>query len=734
MKRGLLKNILIVLVITAIVLGPIPFEIKKVEAQGLYYYNPYTNKLNPAVASTTSKQMEESLAEMECFSWGSGFNFTACAVKFLYFILVLPSGIVLWLAGKTLDISVGLSLTDAIYSAGYIKTGWVVCRDFANLFFIFILLYIAIATILQLSSYGAKQMLVKFVAIAIFINFSLLISGFIINASNILAREFYNKLSQPKANINFVLSNVEIQGVSAIFMYSFQPAKLLGPDGFGKIKSLKDSGQITDVTFGISLIVLFLFAFVVELVAAFVLLTAAVLFIIRIAVLSILMILAPIAFLSMLLPKMGSHANKWWDKLFNQSFFAPAYLFLFYLAAQMISSDFVKGIGDLAVKVANQSQGIAQFLGIILSVLIPFIIVVVFMLMAITIAKEMGAVGASAMQNWGNSIKNKAQGYAGKLPGRLKAGAAAAARRATAPAAEAFATGESQTKTGKIFGAIGKGARKIPIIGGALTKGAASIAAAQRKKIEEVQGDYKKYTTAELQNMVSASSKIKPVTRTAIIKELSSRGELKKVAASGDDESILKDHRRYLKRYGMDKDLKEFDRLRPDLIDESTEPGFITNEKGEKEPLWRKARDRALASANWANMDKEIVKKIFENPDEETRNADTDAIIKGSTSAAIRKLIEDVGGDAEKQFFESLKKFGTTIEGVSAELSKLGNHSLAGWVQSGPGMPIMKAHGFVSQKDLEEQKKKQEEELEEQKKKQEEEEKRRRYDSVLFGG
>ena len=60
--------------------------------------------------------------------------------------------------------------------------------------FIFILLYAAISTILQYGNYQLKNVLAKIIIAALLINFSLMIGKMVIDASHILAWEFYNRI------------------------------------------------------------------------------------------------------------------------------------------------------------------------------------------------------------------------------------------------------------------------------------------------------------------------------------------------------------------------------------------------------------------------------------------------------------------------------------------------------------------------------------------------------------
>ncbi|MFY9462503.1 MAG: hypothetical protein WAP51_04875, partial [Candidatus Sungiibacteriota bacterium] len=112
---------------------------------------------------------------------------------------------VIWLVDKFLsstflaaatfvfDLSVSYSLQDVTKST-FVGIGWGIVRDIANLFFIFILLWIALATIFDIPGYGAKDILRQLIIAALLINFSLAIGGFFINFTNALGRAFLKAL------------------------------------------------------------------------------------------------------------------------------------------------------------------------------------------------------------------------------------------------------------------------------------------------------------------------------------------------------------------------------------------------------------------------------------------------------------------------------------------------------------------------------------------------------------
>lgn len=122
---------------------------------------------------------------------------------------VIVCGILLGLnnlADALLSMPLGLS-EDAVHAAleknrtlngkdSFIQSGWPVVRDISNIFFVFILLWIALATIFDIETYSAKTLLPKFIISALLINFSLPIAVFIISLSNQVGEIFFSQLEK----------------------------------------------------------------------------------------------------------------------------------------------------------------------------------------------------------------------------------------------------------------------------------------------------------------------------------------------------------------------------------------------------------------------------------------------------------------------------------------------------------------------------------------------------------
>ncbi len=216
--------------------------------------------------------------------------------------------------GYMLDQSISYTLDSSIYkSVSAIQVGWTAVRDFSNMFFIFILLYIAIITILGMAKSSTKTLVAHVIISALLINFSLFFTQVVIDAGNILALGFWNKMITQQGTVSG-------PSASAFFMEGFRVQTEFDSvtDGTGaKVKITKSTE-----------IMIYLGGAAVSFVAGYVFLAGAVMMIIRSVTLMILMITSPFAFLSFGLPKRGEFWGKWTGQLVGATFMAPAFIFM----------------------------------------------------------------------------------------------------------------------------------------------------------------------------------------------------------------------------------------------------------------------------------------------------------------------------------------------------------------------------------------------------------------------
>lgn len=207
-----------------------------------------------------------------------------------------------------------------------VETGWTVFRDLANILIIGIFTFIAIGTILGLESFNAKKMVAKVLIIAVLINFSLLFTKMIIDASNFTALQFYKAaLGQvaaagaPVSSTGTTAGAAQSSGISGQFMQA------IGITGFasayGQVRAIQeksDNGFI-GVGFGILSFIFLVGAAIVLFYGCFLLVSRAILLI-------FLMVTSSLAFASYLIPAWetsGYGFKTWKDSLWKSAVFAP---------------------------------------------------------------------------------------------------------------------------------------------------------------------------------------------------------------------------------------------------------------------------------------------------------------------------------------------------------------------------------------------------------------------------
>lgn len=197
---------------------------------------------------------------------------------------------------------------NSFFSAG-VDIGWKATRDFANLFFALILLFIAIATVLNigaLDNYTAKRVLPSFIFAALFINFSKAIVGFLVDISQIIMITFYNTFASDLTNT------------------------------IGSASKLSESANAAS---GINPATINLFALVLVVLLIFIFLWTAVILAIRIVTIWFLIIFSPLAFISFIIPPLRSLGNSWSQQLQSALVTGPVLMFYLYIAFIIMTTD-----------------------------------------------------------------------------------------------------------------------------------------------------------------------------------------------------------------------------------------------------------------------------------------------------------------------------------------------------------------------------------------------------------
>ena len=357
------------------------------------------------------------------FSWSNGldFNLGSCVAELFNLVVLRMAAFFLWIAGLLFNftLSYSLNMGDFLTKVPIVDVGWKIFRDVANLCFIFILLYIAINTILQSKGADTKRLLIRVIIVAILLNFSLFFAKVVIDSSNILALQFYEKMggaesSGPFAKISFEDAS-KTKGISQTLLkgLGLEGIYKMGSDTTGAEAQAPTIKNVLAVSMGGALLIM---------VTAFVLFAACIMFIIRTIVLIFLLVLAPLAFLSMVLPQTEGYWKKWLGMLLNQSFFAPLYMMLMYLVVAIVSGEY----GGTALKNGTteiNAANLGTFLtgnGSSVGTLYIFVILIALMMGSLIIAKSLGAVGGDFARNIAGKATFGATGWMGRqTAGRL---------------------------------------------------------------------------------------------------------------------------------------------------------------------------------------------------------------------------------------------------------------------------------------------------------------------------
>lgn len=269
-----------------------------------------------------------SIADTFKNAWGTALNIGAGIFAGPWFLAIATAltGILAILSGLlsivaavfdgVIHLSIG-GFKEFVTSSNIIES-WVLVRDVINICFIFILLYIAITTIIGGAGIKTKVQLKNVIIGAILINFSLFFTRFLIDAGNIVAVTLYTKLSATSYGTG-------VWGLTGKIMNG------LNLPGLFSVELLKISGQTNAIfilILSIILVGLTLWAF----------LYGAILFLLRNIMLLFLMAISPIGFIGGTLPWFEKRSSEWWSSLIGQVMVAPFFLFIMYMLIRFIDA------------------------------------------------------------------------------------------------------------------------------------------------------------------------------------------------------------------------------------------------------------------------------------------------------------------------------------------------------------------------------------------------------------
>ncbi|MFH1180778.1 MAG: hypothetical protein V1705_00020, partial [bacterium] len=322
------------------------------------------------------------------------------------FLTGLASQILQWVIS---DGFISLSYTNAGLSQGatnfnqFVSVGWELTRGLTNIIFVIALVAIGLMTALGAGgeAFKAKKALPLLVVIALLINFTPIILGLIIDASNILMSFF-------------------LQGVGGFDFF----AKLMS-NSWEEVKTA--TNKFFDPVAAPALVINMAVRIFVGLAASLVFLVFAALFAVRYIALWVLVILSPLAFAFYILPQTRKYWSQWWEQFLQWSFIGITGAFFLYLSSKMI--EMMGPVGDSGAtrfwRTTETSALTGDWSGLMTTVL-PWGIIIIFMIIGLMMSFQTGAMGASQIvgftQKHGKNLGRFMGGIARRTPGLDKGG------------------------------------------------------------------------------------------------------------------------------------------------------------------------------------------------------------------------------------------------------------------------------------------------------------------------
>jgi hypothetical protein len=342
--------------------------------------------------------------------------------KFLFVLILNLTGWFLWLGGAILDYGVNAFVIN--FGTNFNKNGvgvavnqlWVIVRDFFNIFFIFGLVYIGFKMILNSDDSQTKKTLVYLIMAALLINFSLFITKFVVDFTNVLAGEVavagFAAAVGEGTKIDGNARNKVAIGDTFFRLMGISQNVLLTPNGVAE-----NEVQPWSYIFGIGII---------NIIGAFAFGVGGIMLIIRFVALSVYMVLSPFMFLGWIFPGFQSMSSKYWSGFLKQAFYAPVYIVMIFFAATILNNFFRTGgsfqnanMGALAntesgllgavggAGALGGSAGAAVQFG---GGLAPFILSAAFLIAAVQVAGKLSADGSTVMGKVGGAVQSRVRG------------------------------------------------------------------------------------------------------------------------------------------------------------------------------------------------------------------------------------------------------------------------------------------------------------------------------------
>lgn len=587
-------------------------------------------------------------------------TFFGCFLQLFYYVFFEPTSWLFAQTGRFFDFMFAYSIADSSYRTAFVVEGWGILRDICNVLFIFILLYVALSTVLNLHGFKTKEMIINVIIIGLLINFSLFATQVIIDTSNILARVFYNSEAlKPKAAVleaGTSQSNFKEISLSQGIVAKVNPQNIIYESAKVNSSTQITGGDKKDIGNG-SWFIVILMATIVNIIGLIVFWLLGWLLLSRVVSLWVAMVVVPATFFSYTVPAMQSMAfvgwKKWWPETIGVAFMAPILMFFIYLILLFLDTGFLD--------IANPGRG-----NDILQIIVPFLFIIMLLLKAKDIAKKLGGeIGSFAMKG-GEIIGGAALGLAagGAAMGLQRTVGKASSRLANSAgvknwASQSFTTGGF---TGAVKGFLGKGALKTTKFGAKssfdLRRGAVGAGLAIASHLSGM-------------NLKSAEQYFKGVQAGGYEadrkRKVAKKQEFASWLAVGEDEDLTQamhqtdiDHQTLLQNHHNESRIHELENMIKVLRDKSTLAA--QNAKLTSSSIVDDDGNRTLGAAtnpatgNTFNEDATIAKNNLTDAMEERSAIKNGSMYYTSTGELIDKRTNTVNGNLSKEAIDGIER------------------------------------------------------------------------------
>ncbi|MEA3453208.1 MAG: hypothetical protein U9Q96_02665 [Patescibacteria group bacterium] len=301
------------------------------------------------------------------------------------FLLRMSNGFLGWVTDPQFIADAGGYTRNAL-----VQEGWQITRDLVNMFFVLVMVGIGIATMLRTKGYEIKKLLPKAIVIILLINFTPIICGLIIDASNILTHFF---LSAGTRGTGDMIIKIEA------------PQSSLGGQVISFLKGVinLDWQKIAFSMFHSIITIAF------NIFASFLLFALGMIFLLRYIMLWILIILSPLAFFCYIMPPTKKIWDMWWKQFIQWCFIGIGASFFLYLTQRIVD---IIGSGTFIMDPGTQDLQMGDS-GLV--VMFIYLVPMIFLATGFMAATMFAPVGAKQIiglakqgAKWPTSKKGKA--------------------------------------------------------------------------------------------------------------------------------------------------------------------------------------------------------------------------------------------------------------------------------------------------------------------------------------